>query len=145
MAGGDEGRDRRRLAATGSRARGVSRDGVPRSGAPRGDRGDAGILRRWNAKAAKRAKLSSYHELEDSASSTSSAFEFSAGYQAGPYTFVEPLGKGGGGQVCRVRDSRLQRDVAIKILPPAPEDGRARRIREARAAAQLNHPGIASI
>ena len=61
------------------------------------------------------------------------------------YVLIAPLGKGGGGEVHRARDQRLQRDVAIKILPPRGDAEDSRRIREARAAAQLNHRGIATI
>jgi carboxypeptidase Q len=75
----------------------------------------------------------------------SSDFEFAPGFQAGPYVFVEPLGRGGGGEVHRARDTRLQRDVAIKILQPLNAAEGIRRVREARAAAQLNHRGIAAV
>ena len=73
------------------------------------------------------------------------AFEFMAGHTAGPYVFTAPLGKGGGGEVYRARDSRLQRDVAIKVLRARDAAEGARRVREARAAAQLNHRSIAAI
>ena len=73
-------------------------------------------------------------------------FEFSSGLEiGGRYVLVERLGKGGGGEVHRASDARLQRDVAIKILPAGGDEEGARRIREARAAAQLNHRGIATI
>ena len=68
--------------------------------------------------------------------------------QLGPYTIVAQLGSGGMGEVYRARDSKLGRDVAIKILPPQftlhPER-RARFAREARLLATLNHPHIAAI
>jgi serine/threonine protein kinase len=73
------------------------------------------------------------------------AFEFTPGHAAGPYVFTAPLGKGGGGEVYRARDSRLQRDVAIKVLRAKDAAEGARRVREARAAAQLNHRSIAAI
>src|SRR5437762_6443452 len=68
-----------------------------------------------------------------------------AGTQLGPYEISAPLGAGGMGEVYRARDSRLERDVAIKVLPAAfardPE--RLRRFeQEARAAGSLNHPNI---
>jgi eukaryotic-like serine/threonine-protein kinase len=70
------------------------------------------------------------------------------GAQVGPYEIVVPLGAGGMGEVYRARDSRLGRDVAIKILPPdfANNTDRLRRFeQEARAAAALNHPNILAV
>ena len=66
----------------------------------------------------------------------------------GSYTIVAPLGAGGMGEVYRARDSKLGRDVAIKILPPhftADPERRARFAREARLLATLNHPHIGAI
>jgi serine/threonine protein kinase len=66
----------------------------------------------------------------------------------GPYTIVAPLGAGGMGEVYRARDSKLGRDVAIKILPAhftADPERRARFAREARTLATLNHPHIGAI
>jgi serine/threonine protein kinase len=66
----------------------------------------------------------------------------------GSYRVLEKLGEGGMGEVYRARDSRLGRDVAIKILPPAwttDPDRLARFEREARVLASLNHPHIGSI
>lgn len=68
-----------------------------------------------------------------------------AGARLGPYEIIAPLGAGGMGEVYRARDSRLDRQVAVKILPAAwAQDGdRLRRFEvEARAAGQLNHPNI---
>ena len=68
--------------------------------------------------------------------------------QIGPYTIVAPLGAGGMGEVYRARDSKLGRDVAIKILPShftADPERRARFAREARTLATLNHPHIGAI
>ena len=68
--------------------------------------------------------------------------------QLGPYTIVAPLGAGGMGEVYRARDSKLGRDVAIKILPShftADPERRARFAREARLLATLNHPHIGAI
>ena len=71
-----------------------------------------------------------------------------AGARLGPYLVTEALGAGGMGEVYRARDTRLERDVAIKILP-APlaqdTDRRARFEREARAVAALSHPNILAI
>ena len=66
----------------------------------------------------------------------------------GPYEIVAPLGAGGMGEVYRARDTKLGRDVAIKVLPPAfAEDAErlARFEREAKVLASLNHSGIAAI
>jgi serine/threonine protein kinase/Tol biopolymer transport system component len=70
------------------------------------------------------------------------------GRTLGPYTIVSPLGVGGMGEVYRARDSKLGRDVAIKILPPhftSDPERRARFAREARTLATLNHPHIGAI
>ena len=70
------------------------------------------------------------------------------GDRFGSYVVVGPIGAGGMGEVYRVHDSRLRRDVALKVLPDATrlEPGRLARFeQEARALAALNHPGIASI
>jgi len=67
------------------------------------------------------------------------------GTRLGPYEIVAPLGAGGMGEVYRARDSRLGRDVAIKVLPQhlsADPELRARFEREARSASSLNHPHI---
>ncbi|GMQ82131.1 MAG: hypothetical protein BMS9Abin05_1574 [Rhodothermia bacterium] len=64
------------------------------------------------------------------------------------YKILEELGRGGMGIVYRAEDTKLDRTVAIKVLPSAAlasEDDRARFYREAKAAAQLHHPHIASI
>ncbi len=66
----------------------------------------------------------------------------------GPYEILSLLGVGGMGEVYRARDTRLNRDVAIKILPPAVADHPSRRsrfAREARSISQLSHPNICTI
>ena len=71
-----------------------------------------------------------------------------AGEQLGPYQVVSLLGAGGMGEVYRARDTRLLRDVALKILPAsvAGDEDRLRRFEvEARAASVLNHPNIVAI
>ncbi|MDO8631614.1 MAG: protein kinase, partial [Phycisphaerales bacterium] len=72
----------------------------------------------------------------------------SSGATLGPYSIVAPLGAGGMGEVYRARDSRLDRDVAIKVLPEAfarDPERMARFQREAKVLASLNHPNIAGI
>ena len=71
-----------------------------------------------------------------------------AGTRLGPYEVLSPLGAGGMGEVYRARDTRLDRTVAIKVLPPhASErpDLRERFEREARAVSSLNHPHICTL
>jgi len=68
-----------------------------------------------------------------------------AGYKLGPYEIVAPLGAGGMGEVFRARDTRLDRTVAIKILPPQLSNDSVRKQRferEAKAISSLNHPHI---
>ncbi|MBZ5635943.1 MAG: protein kinase [Acidobacteriia bacterium] len=68
--------------------------------------------------------------------------------KVGPYEIIGPLGSGGMGQVFRARDPRLNREVALKLLPPEYSADPVRKQRfeqEARAIAALNHPGIVSI
>jgi Tol biopolymer transport system component len=70
------------------------------------------------------------------------------GDKLGAFEIVERIGRGGMGEVYRARDSRLKRDVAIKVLPPdfADDPGRLRRFEhEARAASALKHPNIVSV
>src|SRR4051812_27058101 len=72
----------------------------------------------------------------------------SPGEHIGPYEVVARLGAGGMGEVYRARDLRLQRSVALKILPEAvaaDDERRARFTREAQTLAALNHPNIAAI
>jgi eukaryotic-like serine/threonine-protein kinase len=70
------------------------------------------------------------------------------GARLGPYEILAPIGSGGMGEVYRARDTRLGRDVAVKVLPAAVagDPDRLRRFgQEARAAGQLNHPNILAI
>jgi hypothetical protein len=70
------------------------------------------------------------------------------GQRLGPYEITAKLGEGGMGEVWRARDTKLRRDVAIKVLPAAFVEERerlARFEREAQLLAQLNHPNIAQI
>jgi len=71
-----------------------------------------------------------------------------SGTRLGPYEILAPLGAGGMGEVYRARDSRLGREVALKVLPEsfARDADRLRRFeQEARAVAALNHPNILAI
>src|SRR5689334_14312190 len=70
------------------------------------------------------------------------------GTKLGPYEIESPIGAGGMGEVYRARDTRLDRTVAIKVLPAhlaADPDRRARFEREARAVSTLNHPHIGQL
>jgi serine/threonine protein kinase len=72
----------------------------------------------------------------------------SPGDQLGPYEILALIGKGGMGEVYRARDSRLHRDVAIKVLPrdKVADPQRTRRfLQEARAASALSHPNIVTL
>jgi len=70
------------------------------------------------------------------------------GHRLGDYEILEPLGAGGMGEVYRARDHRLDRDVAIKVLPESVAEDKAalaRFEREAKAVAALSHPNILAI
>ena len=70
------------------------------------------------------------------------------GTPLGTYEILAPLGAGGMGEVYRARDNKLDRDVAIKVLPQSvatDPDTLARFEREAKAVAALSHPNILSI
>jgi serine/threonine protein kinase/tetratricopeptide (TPR) repeat protein len=73
--------------------------------------------------------------------------DMKSGSRLGAYELIEELGAGGMGVVWRAHDSRLRRDVALKILPPhlAHDEALARFEREARGLAALSHPNIVSI
>src|SRR5437016_3259312 len=74
--------------------------------------------------------------------------QLSPGDKLGPYEILAPLGAGGMGEVYRTRDTQLEREVAIKVLPRAlanDPERLARFDREAKILAALNHPNIAVI
>jgi Tol biopolymer transport system component len=71
-----------------------------------------------------------------------------AGSRLGPYEILAPVGAGGMGEVYRARDTRLERTVAVKVLPPhlsGSEEIRQRFEREARAISSLSHPHICAL
>jgi len=71
-----------------------------------------------------------------------------AGQHLGPYEIVSPIGAGGMGEVYRARDTKLKRDVAVKVLPESvagDPERLARFEREAQALAALSHPNIAAV
>ena len=71
-----------------------------------------------------------------------------AGTRLGPYEVVSPLGAGGMGEVYRARDTRLGREVAVKVLLSEVSGDEVRRARfeqEARSASALNHPNIVTV
>src|SRR6187402_2816039 len=71
-----------------------------------------------------------------------------SGTKLGPYEILSPLGAGGMGEVYRARDTRLGRDVAIKVLPQhlsSNPEVRSRFEREARTVSSLNHPHICTL
>src|SRR5262249_12549661 len=77
-----------------------------------------------------------------------SSMTLAAGTRLGPYEILSPLGAGGMGEVYKARDTRLGREVAVKVLPAAFAADRervARFRREAQTVAALNHPNIAAI
>jgi len=70
------------------------------------------------------------------------------GTHLGPYEILDPIGAGGMGEVYRARDTRLDRIVAVKVLPPhfaEQPEMRERFEREARAVSSLNHPHICTL
>src|SRR4249919_1002567 len=71
-----------------------------------------------------------------------------AGTKLGPYEILSPLGEGGMGEVYKARDTRLERTVAVKVLPStttSSPEARQRFEREARTISQLSHPHICAL
>src|SRR5882762_4641581 len=93
-------------------------------------------------------KDKSYRQPSVSAGIIHATVALTSGTKLGPYEIVAPLGAGGMGEVYRARDSKLGREVALKLLPPlftADADRVARFKREAQLLASLNHPHIGAI
>jgi len=111
---------------------------------------DTGLRRQVELLLAKGEEAGSFLEtpaMRDT-TATETPTEALPGRQFGPYRIVSPLGAGGMGEVYRAHDSKLGRDVAIKMLPhefARDPERLARFRREARALASLNHPNIAAI
>jgi Tol biopolymer transport system component len=85
---------------------------------------------------------------EPAAQGVEAANHLQPGSRIGPYEIVEHVAAGGMGEVYRARDSRFQREVAIKLLPAAfahDPDRLSRFEREARAAGSLNHPNVLTV
>src|ERR671919_2762245 len=75
-------------------------------------------------------------------------FDMQTGTRLGSYEILSTIGAGGMGEVYRARDTRLGREVAIKVLPAerlADEHRRRRFVQEAQSASSLNHPHIVTI
>jgi hypothetical protein len=101
---------------------------------------EAGKCESWAAAAAA--------QLIDAPGSAAGQMSLSAGTKLGPYEILSPLGAGGMGEVYRARDTKLGRDVALKVLPESMAGDAERRARfhhEAQILAALNHPNIAAI
>jgi eukaryotic-like serine/threonine-protein kinase len=112
--------------------------------------GDSGLRREVESLLAQDVKTGAIEELI--AAAARSVLADNAGVQPGssigPYRIDSLLGVGGMGEVYRARDTKLNRDVAIKILPPAfanDPDRLARFKREAQVLASLNHPNVGGI
>src|SRR6185503_14718783 len=88
------------------------------------------------------------HGLEDARARGEPRMKLTTGSRLGPYEIGQKLGAGGMGEVWRAKDTRLDRSVAIKILPTELAHNsqlRARLEREAKAISQLNHPNICTL
>src|SRR5688572_22673811 len=88
------------------------------------------------------------HQVGGPAAIIHSSLPLTAGTRLGPYQVTAQIGEGGMGQVYQATDTRLKRQVAIKVLPPSvvgDSDRLARFQREAEVLASLNHPNIAAV
>jgi eukaryotic-like serine/threonine-protein kinase len=90
----------------------------------------------------------SFLESPVMAMATPAQFTLEPGTRLGPYHVIEPIGRGGMGEVFHAHDERLERSVAIKLLPQLSQsdpEALRRFQREARTASALNHPGICTV
>src|SRR4051794_39686909 len=87
------------------------------------------------------------HPILDRLNWAESHMQLSIGDRLGPYEILAPIGTGGMGEVYKGRDTRLHREVAVKVLPETfvTDAARERFQREARAASALNHPNICAV
>jgi predicted ATPase len=93
-------------------------------------------------------QIASWMAASTSPDRTDSPRRLPPGIEISHYRVLAPVGEGGMGVVVRARDLRLDRDVALKFLPPAyvrSADAKRRLLREARAAAALDHPNICTV
>src|SRR6185295_5382465 len=114
---------------------------------PAPDRRRRATIRRWSIRGQVEIHAS-FEFLQRSRKYNPRAMPLTGGFRLGPYEVVSALGAGGMGEVYRARDTKLNRDVAIKVLPEAvaaDPDYLARFQREAQVLASLNHPNIAHI
>jgi Tol biopolymer transport system component len=94
------------------------------------------------------ARIASEVGWRRSALYSAHALTLTAGTRLGPYEILSPIGAGGMGEVYKARDTRLERTVAVKVLPAhtaASPEVRQRFEREARAISQLSHPHICAL
>jgi serine/threonine protein kinase/Tol biopolymer transport system component len=108
-------------------------------------RGDEALRKDVESLVAEADAAGSFLELPVFGGAVSASF---VGRQLGPYRIEAPIGAGGMGEVYHAKDTRLDRNVAIKVLPPqwtADPQRRTRFEREARAVAALKHPNICTI
>ncbi|HEX6314939.1 MAG TPA: serine/threonine-protein kinase, partial [Gemmatimonadaceae bacterium] len=107
--------------------------------------GDEALRKEVESLVAEADTAGSFLELPVFVGAVSASF---VGRQLGPYRIEAPIGAGGMGEVYHAKDTRLDRNVAIKVLPPqwtADPQRRTRFEREARAVAALKHPNICTI